>query len=312
MPASSRLRSWRLGALLAAGISLQVAAHGQSQSHLQTGHALPGFFGLESAVAPDLKPNTFSYRNTTVVYSADKDLDLHGNKLSSSRTIRHTSNVSGFTWMTPWKMLGGNFLMNLEIPLVNSASNPRATTDRSSGVAIGDLFFEPIGLYWIGRDGFFTFRYGAWLPTGGFSATADDNAGKGFLTHQASMGFTHYPDQAHEWHVTVLARYEFHQEMSGANLTPGQDVVLDWAIGRHLGARLNVGLLGYGVWQTSIERGSDSNANLNYYGTAAVGAEVRYAMPDWGGDLFFRGFQEIESFNHTEGQSIQFGLNYKL
>jgi hypothetical protein len=100
--------------------------------------------------------------------------------------------------------------------------------------------------------------------------------------------------------------------MSGKDLTPGDDIILDWGVGKHLNERWNAGAVGYAVWQTSADRGADSNAAFGYYGTAAVGAEVRYVPDAWQGELIARGYYEFGSFNRPEGQMFFLGLNFSL
>jgi hypothetical protein len=294
----------RRAGVLAAAI---IALHASASAQLRTGHAIPGFYGMESSVPPRLG---FRYENAMVAYSSDTQKGRDGGATQPGKRISHLSNHSTLTWTSPWLLFGGNWVMSARIPITNSETNPHSTSIVSDGVGLGDILLEPLTLYWEGNRHYFHMKYGFWVNSGEFDYDSSASRGKGFTTHQASMGVTFFPRPKRDWHVSLLGRYEFHSDIEGADLTPGQDLIVDWSVGKHLSERWNVGLVGYGLWQVSAEKGEDGNDDQGYYGAAAAGAEVRYAMPDWGGDLRLRGFWEFNAFNRPEGLMLFAGLNF--
>jgi len=293
--------------LLAAAL---LAIHAPASAQLRTGHAIPGFHGLESSVPP---PLGLSYENATVVYYSSLQRDRHGHESSTiSGDITHVSNHSTLTWGSPWIILGANWVMRVRIPIANSENHPFATSLSTTGFNVGDLLVEPISLYWEGNRYHVHLGYGYWLDTGEFDYASNDNHGKGFASHQATLGVTAYTSSRRDWHISMLARYELHDSIDGADLIPGQNITVDWAVGKHLSERWNAGLVGYGVWQTSSERGEDGNGDQGFYGTAGVGGEVRYAMPDWRGDIRLRAIYEVNAYNRPEGTMLFLGLNFGL
>ncbi len=287
-------------ALAALALSLPASAQ------LRTGHAIPGFHGLEVGVAP---ASGFSYENATVLYTSSKQTDRNGNELGAG-SLTSFSNHSTFTYATPWLLFGANVVVRARIPIANSEPNPHTTDLSSNSLGLGDIYLQPLSLYWEGAHHRVTFGYAYWMDTGKFTPGARDNIGKGFATHEGSLGLTYYPSKTRDWHMSVLARYEINGGLDGSDLKPGQGLMVDWSVGKHLNERWNVGAVGYGVWQVTRESGADGNTDAGYYGTAAIGGEARYSMPDWNGDLVMRGYYEFNSFNRPEGQMLFVGLNF--
>lgn len=292
--------------LFAAALLALATLTGSANAQLRTGHSIPGFHGLESSVLP---PIGLSYENTSLIYTSDTMTDANGNSQKTG-SIRALSNHSKITYVTPWLLLGGNFVMSATVPLVNTAPNPHTTDLASAGIKLGDIRLEPVSISWEGNKHILTMGYAYWWDTGSFDANRRDNAGKGFVTHEASLGVTYYPTEKRDWNISVLGRYELHESMSGIDLKPGEDFILDWSVGKHIGERWNVGAVGYGVWQTTREEGADGNTTIGYYGSAAFGGEARYRMPNWNGDIAARGYYELNSFNRPEGQALFLELNF--
>ena len=253
-----------------------------------------------------------SYANRSVAYYATTERNRSGNDNGVNGEVTHLSNFTTASWMSPWKLFGGNVVAGATLPIQNSAQNPRTLDAGNDGIKIGDVYLQPLTLYWPLQRGFMSLGYGLWLPTGSFDAADANSIGKGFLSHEISFGWTHSPFENVDWHYSVLTRYSFHGSVDGLQLTPGDEVVLDWSLGKHVGERWNFGALGYGVFQTSRDSGSDANRDLGYYGVGALGFEGRYAMPDWGGYASFRIFQEFQAYNHTEGQLAILSLSFLL
>ena len=293
----------------AATLALAPGAVAQTTSPLHTGHAIPGFYGLESSLRPTLG---MSYSNRSVAYYATTQRDRGGDDAGVDGEVTHLSNFTTATWMSPWLLFGANVVMSATLPIQNSAQNPRSLDAGNDGIKIGDVYLQPLTMYWPLERGGLSLGYGVWLPTGRFDAADANSVGKGFLSHEVSFGWTHSPFRDEDWHYSVLARYSFHSEVDGLSLTPGDDLVVDWSLGKHVGERWNLGVLGYGVFQTSRDKGSDANRDLGYYGVGALGFEARYDMPNWGGYASARLYQEFQAYNHTEGQLGVLSLNFLL
>jgi len=304
------LRKSLLRTLAATGLgaALAVDASAQVDAALHTGHSIPGFHGFESCVRP---PLGVSYDNVTIFYTASRETDRDGNDAGTSGSVNHLSNHSTVTWLSPWRIFGANYTARARVSLANSAPHPRSLSAGNGGFDIGDTYLEPLGLYWPGEKGYLSLRYGLWLDTGDFDSADPDSIGKGFRTHQFSLGFTYYPDKDRRWNLSLLGRYGRHEKIDGLDLRPGDDVVVDWSAGHKFGERWNAGLVGYGVFQSSRDKGADASSR-GYYGNAAVGVGARYDLPSIHGSAELRVYQEFNSFNHTEGQTAAFGVKFQI
>lgn len=309
MPSTLNRHLRSLATCLTVGLATAGSSVAQSQEALHTGHAIPGFYGFESSVRP---PTGMSYDNLLHLYNAETELDRDGNDTGTSGSVRHLSNHFTATWTSPWKIFGGLYAARATISIGNSAPHARSLDSGNRGFKFGDTYFEPLALYWPGEKGFASFRAGWWLDTGDFEAGNNNSSGKGFQTRQMSFGFTYYPYEDRLWHTSALIRWGQHTKVDGLDLRPGDDIVLDWSFGKHLTDRWNAGMVGYGVWQTSRDKGADANEDIGFYGTSALGLGARYEMPSWGGFAELRVYQELNSFNHTEGQAVAFQANFLL
>ncbi|MFT7669841.1 MAG: hypothetical protein ACI8X5_002548 [Planctomycetota bacterium] len=299
----------RLLCLLAANVALSSIAVAQSAAPLRTGHAVPGFYGFETAERPE---SGMTYQNIVYIYTAPTEYDRHGNFTGASGSVEHLSDHFKAAWTSPWKIFGGQYVAHGVLSLVNSAPNARSVTSEISGLDFGDAYLEPLGLYWVGDKGYLSFGTGYWLDNGNASSDSDDGSGKGFTTFQLSLALTYYPYVERDWHSSFMVRWEQHSKVSGVDLRPGDDVVLDWSIGKHVNEHWNLGVVGYGVWQTSRDRGADANLDIGFYGVAGLGLGARYDLPGWGGHADLRFYQELQAYNHTEGQAVVFSLDFKL
>jgi len=72
------------------------------------------------------------------------------------------------------------------------------------------------------NNGTWPWAAGVWAPTGDFDVHNPTLAGKGYWTEMLTAGATWYPDQEKRWALSVLNRYEFSQEQSDTDITPGQ------------------------------------------------------------------------------------------
>jgi hypothetical protein len=298
-----------IGAPLLAGLVVVGDCPAQSDGKPYTGHAVPGFFGFEASMKP---PLGMSYENIAYMYNATTEKDRNGNNTGVSGSVRHISDHFTATWCSPWNIFGGNYVARATVSMGNSAPNPRSLDAGNRGFKMGDTYLEPLALYWPGEKGWATLSAGYWFDTGDFSADSNNNSGKGFQTWQLAMGFVYWPNEERLWNFSLYTRLGMHSKVDGLNLRPGDDLVTDWAFGKHVTDRWNLGLVGYGIWQTSRDKGSDANEEIGFYGTSAIGLGASYKMPSWGGKVDVRLYQELNVYNHTEGQALILSADFLL
>ncbi len=185
-----------------------------------------------------------------------------------------------------------------------------ATAADNVGLGFCDLelgygFYAPIGRYNTET---------VTLPVvGPVKTTAADNIGLGFWTHQIGAGGTWYPWTNQATAVSAALTYEIHGEKDGFDLTPGQNLSLNWGISQFLPLKkdqsllLEVGPSGYSSWQITDDSGSAASNPSVHDEVHAVGGQLGVSYVPWALSVNFRGLYEFAAVDRFQGWSI--GLN---
>lgn len=268
-----------------------------------TGHYTPGLFGLRSGHS---FPTGFSYLNVTHMYYAGEIKDNDGKISTLAKPVNVVANVNGVLWGRRLEGLNANFNAGVAIPLTNLALNPETLDLDPERIGIGDIFLIPALLSWDFGRVVARVQYGLFLPTGSFSAGSKSNRGKGFWTHAPSAAVTGYLDADKQWHVSAHGLYEMHTTQQETDIKPGQDLVIEWGVGRTWDGAFNMGLIGYNLFQTSDQVNTDgSGTGLNKYRINGIGAEFGYRTKSrWA--FITRWYLEYDAINRPEGTIIRF------
>jgi hypothetical protein len=210
-------------------------------------------------------------------------------------------------WVSPWKIVGAKYGAFITPTFANASVGASLATTTGRGIDaetahfdVGDLFVQPFWLGWTLTHWDFAFGYGFYAPLGKYdtdtvtlprgatvTAESSDNIGLGFWTHQVQGAATWYP-WAHKGTAVVAAlTYEIHGDKEDFDLTPGQNLTLNWGISQFLPLQkdqkllLEVGLTGYSSWQITDDSGSDaSNPNVHDQ-VHAVGGQLGLTYVPW-------------------------------
>ena len=133
-------------------------------------------------------------------------------------------------------------------------------------------FYQPFILGWTTDRVDIRTAYGVLAPTGRFNAGASDNVGSGYWTHAPSAGVTIFLTEDKTTTISAFHMYEFHTVQEGTDIHPGQTANIDYSVARTVRVKddtqLQLGLIGYGQWQTTDKTGPTISA-----------AEARRALP---------------------------------
>ena len=119
--------------------------------------------------------------------------------------------------------------------------------------------------------------YGILMPTGRFNAGASDNVGSGYWTHAPSAGITVFLTEAGTTALSAFHMYEVHTTQEGTEIHPGQTANVDYSLTRTVTIyghnQLQLGLIGYGQWQTTDKTGPTMTAeqSSSHYKVNALG-----------------------------------------
>ena len=275
-------------------LALPALLHAQSPSF--TGHYVPGIEGIMGSSVP---PPGFYLRDYNAFYTADRLNMSNGDKRGVNFSAAGYANVIRGIWVTDWKVLGGNFVMDALVPLQYKQIKVNGFKDSEFG--IGDICIEPAVISWHGQQWDAACGYSLWLPTGD-SQVGTADPGKGFLEHMVTAGTTYYFDKEKSWTLSLLNRYTISQEEAATHITPGNAWTLEWGLGKKINPLVNLGVVGYYQLQTTKDCGDNASSDRDQ--VLAFGPEIRLASPDIGLFTSLRYQLEVMAKDRPQGQLI--------
>ena len=302
-----RLKQGALRIALTLAISIHATcAFGQGSPPI-AGHYPPGQTGLRGAAfaTPGL-----SYTNFSRLFSNLEVKGGAGDTVGSVGEGRY-ANVSMITWTTARTVFGMNYGAQLGIPFATGDLTPSGDNANTGGFDLGDVLVTPVSLYGRTSDLDHQLQFTVWSASGRFHPGAPDNRGTGFWSLVYSLGAVWYPGgDRDDWSLSAVARFEQNFEQRSSGIKPGNDVVIDWGIGKMLrmgGYPIEFGVTGFAVWQLSEQ----SSGNQNLYRYFGIGPELSIALTDrWA--MRLRAHWEFATRNAIQGNNIWLILNYKV
>lgn len=284
-------------------------------------------------------------------YTTDRLNDSHGDKVESvtlgrRQRIQLSVDVSvdlyafapTFIWVSDVKVLGAKYGAYIAPTFATSSVGASLTTrtgrggsaDISSEFGVGDLFVQPIWLDWSLKHWDFALAYGVYAPVGRYgtetielpvlgplTAEETDNIGLGFWTHQIQDAVTWYPWEHKGTAVAVAATYEIHSAKEDYDLTPGQDLSLNYGVSQYLPLDkkkeflVEVGPAGYSTWQITDDSGSDARNNVHDQ-VHAAGGQVGITYVPWTAALNLHYYYEYAAKDRFQGQVFGASLAFKF
>ena len=291
-------RSLAAGASLAA---LFLTASGQAQP-IVAEHYPAGAEGLKAASLP---PPGLYLRDYNFFYGANKFIDG-----PPGFEIFGYINAPRLVWMTPVKILGADYGMDVIVPF--GYMNYKLPDGWHDYFGLGDIEVEPLLLSWHLNKFDFSAGYAFWAPTGDYSTSRPDMLAQGFWSHMITLGATWYPDAEKTISVSILNRYEIGYEQQDTHHTPGQVYTLEAGIGKTVIKNLDVGVIGYYQQQTTTDSGAKAGLDTLLDRKFGVGPEVSGFCPALGIFASLRYAYEFEARDRPQGQLIELTLTKRF
>ena len=201
--------------------------------------------------------------------------------------------------------------MSATLPIANNSLTSDAQGALSGGGGFADSYYQPLILGWQKKYADVRAVYGFLAPTGRFDSTSNNNVGSGYWTHVASAGETFYltPDKGTA--VSAFQMYEFHGTQQGTHIHPGQNFDLDYSVMQVFavksGLRLQLGLVGYGQWQTTDKTGPTITPAqaAALYSVNALGFASNVMLPERKVSVGAKYFKEFSNKSTFQGYSMQ-------
>jgi hypothetical protein len=263
---------------------------------LAKAHFTPGGSGYKLATLP---PPGLYYLMYNVWYQADDYYGSSGNKIPGNTKVTVLSQTHRFVWTTNVKILGGDLLFDLLIPISYSDMGSTLTRGReSNNFGLGDISSH-VTLTWHKPRYDFLISNCVFFPTGQYRQDEATSPGQGFWGIQPTIGLTWYFDEARTWTWSTVLRYEFSFKQRGTDKREGQILHMESSLGKSFGG-FNLALSTAGSWQTTntktgtvIDPGKSSRF--------ALGPEVGVALPQGFGNLSFRVLFDVHAKKTSKG-----------
>ena len=220
--------------------------------------------------------------------------------------------MNSFVWVSATELPGGaRFSMSATLPIANNSLTSDTVGAISGGGGFGDSYYQPAILGWQKKRAAIRAVYGFLAPTGSFDPGASSNVGSGYWTHVVASGQTVYLMSDNSIAVSAFQMYEFHTTQRGTGIRPGDTLDLDYSVTRMFlprdDIRVQVGVVGYGQWQTTDKSGPDVTAAQaeSRYSVNSLGVAAAVTWPARKVSVGIKYFKEFSSRSTFQGYSTQ-------
>lgn len=274
----------------------------------ELGHKLLGAIGINAGAQPAAGLYVL---DRLVVYSARQLRDRDGSALPvESLDIDVDANVVGvaYTRALRERMY---FTVALGAPLARVAVNADQTQLAVDASGFGDLFVQPFKLG--ARFDHFDVvsDYTFYAPTGHFEPRRL-SVGRGYWTHEVSLGGAFYPDRRRTRRASLLASYDVNLRKRDIDITRGNSFQVQGGAGAHVAGPIDAGVAGFALWQVASNRGTDlpdalRGARTRVFG---LGPEVDASLPAIHARAESRAEWEIGARSRQQGWMVYLGVAY--
>lgn len=267
-----------------------------------------GMSATNAGVMPDAG---LTYGNLFIFNARDESKGADGEVVATG-TNAVMIDLNTFVWVSRRTLFGGARFSAAATLLVSNNSLASDTAGQlSAGGGFADFYFQPFILGWTTDRVAIRTAYGVLAPTGRFNADASDNVGSGYWTHAPSIGVTLFLTKDKTTTLSAFYMHEFHTVQEGTGIHPGQTADIDYSITRTVRindeAQLQLGVIGYGQWQTTDKTGPTITTTQGsaHYQVNALGFASNVVLPARSMSLGLKYFKEFSNRSTFEGYTLQ-------
>jgi hypothetical protein len=261
-----------------------------------------------------------TYSNLFVFFSRDEEKGPHGEILATGQNSI-MMDMNSFVWVSKREigLLGGAvFSVSATLPIANNSLTSDVKGALNGGGGFADSYYQPVILGWRKERVDIRAIYGFLAPTGRFSAGANTNVGSGYWTSVVSSGQTIYLNSSKATALSAFQMYEFHGAQQGTMIHAGQTFNLDYSLTQTFpiqhSLRLQLGLVGYGQWQTTDKHGPTITPEqaAAHYKVNALGFAANAILLDRKVSVGLKYFHEFECRSTFQGYTFQISAAVKF
>jgi hypothetical protein len=280
-----------------------------SQAEAQVRGVYPtGMNATNAGITPE---SGLTYSNLFIFNARDESKGPDGEVVATGLNAVMID-LNTFVWVSRGTLLGGaRFSATGSLLVSNNSLASDTQGPLSAGGGFADFFLQPFILGWQFERAGVRAAYGVLMPTGRFTAGASDNVGSGYWTHAPSVGVTVFLTSDKKTAASAFHMYEWHTVQDGTDIHPGQNANLDYSLTRAFSIRddvtLQLGVVGYGQWQTTDKTGPTITAAQSSarYAVNALGFASNVALPARKVSLGLKYFKEFSNRSTYQGYTLQ-------
>jgi hypothetical protein len=287
-----------------------------------------GYSDIFAGIVPSVPG--FYFRADAYHYEAFAERTIFNGFAQLGVEQEYTATIAAFTYVTPWKLLGGTYAVaaapsmvamdvNVAVgipqftgPLGLRTFGPFNFQTGDTNLAPGDMAFAPLILGWNAGNFHWNFSLFGFAPTGDYSTRQLANTSLNHWAIMPRLAATYF-DPKTGWQVDGAVVYSFNFENPATDYESGDILNLEGVIAKNFG-RLGVGVTGYAMIQTTGDSGA--GARLGSFESRVFGAGpiVTYTIgnPADGLTLIGKYYKEFDAKNTFEGEAFDFAVTAKF
>ena len=292
--------------------ALLIAAH-SATAQQSLGHKMLGGVGIDAGTQSE--PGLY-IADRLMWFGADRLIDRNGDVVPvPGLNIDAYGNMLGFGFTTKPRGARGAYLsFAAGVPLAKVSlriDDPRVHVDRSG---MGDLFVQPLQVGWRKKRHDAVAMYTFYAPTGKFEPRTGNGVGRGYWTHQFSVGAAGFRGSDRMTRASALVSYDLNLKKRGIDIRRGNTLQIQGGAGVGVLKVVTVGVAGFAMWQVSDDVGADIPPSLRDLSTRAfgVGPEIHLLIPALRGRIEARFEREFAVRSRPEGQILLVGFGQQV
>jgi len=281
----------------------------QAAAQQQLGQKVLGAVGINAGVQPEVGlyviDKLLFYNSGTIRDRNGDEVPIRGLDVDVVATVLGL----GYTFKPKHAPY---FTVSAGVPLASvslSTDVPLASVDRAG---FGDAIVQPLRVGWRAKHYDVVGSYTMYIPTGQ-AEPRGTGIGRGFWTHQLSLGGAAYPHRDRTRRISALLSYDINGWKRDIDIKRGNTLQVQGGAGIVLKKMLLVGVAGFALWQVTDDRGRDvppavRGARTRVFG---LGPEIDFTIPQTPLAFEARYEWELGTRARVEGDILVIGLTYR-
>ena len=253
-------------------------SNAQQASAYQGGFCQPGIMNVRDMAAPPGEGVIFIDYNYWINSNGYRDVNgdrrsgitipdpetNEGHYINLDTEIKAYVNAPVFFYATKFKILGARYSVAAAATIIGANVRVDIQPDGDGNVhavgntgGFGDMLIMPVDLAWsFNKKVDVSLMYSMYLPIGRFELGADDNIGKGYLTHQIQAPtYLYLMDKATA--LFVMPTLEMNGQIRDTDVSPGSRFTVEYGFSQYLTSWLEIEVINGHNWQITDDKGDD-------------------------------------------------------